>query len=54
MVCCGVVGWGGCDGVGVGVGVGKGRVMVEVGYGRGRVGSELSKLGSRWFVHACY
>ena len=28
--------------------------MVEVGYGRGRVGSELSQLGSRWFVHACY
>ena len=34
--------------------VGEGRVMVEVGYGRGRVGSELSQLGSRWFVHACY
>ena len=32
----------------------KGRVMVEVEYGRGRVGSELSQLGSRWFVHACY
>ena len=28
--------------------------MVEVEYGRGRVGSELSQLGSRWFVHACY
>ena len=28
--------------------------MVEVGYGRGRVGSKLSQLGSRWFVHACY
>ena len=28
--------------------------MVEVGYGRGRVGSELSQLDSRWFVHACY
>ena len=27
--------------------------MVEVGYGRGRVESELSQLGSRWFVHAC-
>ena len=26
--------------------------MVEVGYGRSRVGSELSQLGSRWFVHA--
>ena len=25
--------------------------MVEVGYGRGRVGSELSQLSSRWFVH---
>ena len=38
------------------VGVGYGRVMVEVevGYSRGRVGSELSQLGSRWFVHACY
>ena len=24
--------------------------MVEVGYGRGRVTSELSQLGSRWFV----
>ena len=34
--------------------VGYGWVMVEVGYGRGRVGSELSQLGSRWFVHACY
>ena len=29
-------------------------VMVEVGYGRGRVGSELSQLGLRSFVHACY
>ena len=29
-------------------------VMVEVGYGRGRVGSELSELGWRWFVHAYY
>ena len=28
--------------------------MVEVEYGRGRVGSELSQLGSRLFVHACY
>ena len=28
--------------------------MVEVEYGRGRVGSELSQLGSRWCVHACY
>ena len=28
--------------------------MVEVGYGRGRVGSELSQLGSRWFVQACF
>ena len=28
--------------------------MVEVEYGRGRVGSELSQLGSRWFVHTCY
>ena len=28
--------------------------MVEVEYGRGRVGPELSQLGSRWFVHACY
>ena len=28
--------------------------MVEVGYGRGIEGSELSQLGSRWFVHACY
>ena len=27
--------------------------MVEIGYGRGIVGSELSKLGSRWF-DACY
>ena len=44
---CGVVGWGG-------VGWCKGRVMVEVGYGRGREGSELSQLGSRWFVHTCY
>ena len=26
--------------------------MVEVGYGRGKVGSELSQLDSRWFVHA--
>ena len=34
--------------------VGKCRVMVEVGYGRGRVGSEMSQLGSIWFVHACY
>ena len=53
------MGWGGVGragygSVGVGVGVGYGRVMVEVGYGRGRVGNELSKLGSRWFVHACY
>ena len=24
--------------------------MVEVGYGRDRVGSELSQLGSTWFV----
>ena len=32
------------------VGYGRGRVV----YGRGRVGSELSQLGSRWFVHACY
>ena len=29
-------------------------VMIEVGYGKGRVGSKLSQLGSRWFVHACY
>ena len=28
--------------------------MVEVGYGSGRVGSELSQLGSRWFVYARY
>ena len=26
--------------------------MVEVGYGSGTVGSELSQLGSRWFVQA--
>ena len=50
VVWCGVVGWEG----GVGWGRGRGRVMVEVGYGRGRVGSELSQLGSRWFVQACY
>ena len=42
------VGWGGWGGVGYC------RVMVEVKYCRGRVGSELSQLGSRWFVHACY
>ena len=28
--------------------------MVEVWYGRCRVGSELSQLGLRLFVHACY
>ena len=28
--------------------------MVEVGYGMGRVRSDLSQLGSRWFVHASY
>ena len=32
------------------VGVGWGGVEV----GRVGVGSELSHLGSRWFVHACY
>ena len=49
------VGWGvWCGGQG-GAGWGRiGWVMVEVGYGRGRVGSELSQLGSRWFVRACY
>ena len=36
------------------MGMGRGRVMVEVGYGWGRVGSALSQLDSRWFVHACY
>ena len=37
----------------VGVGNGRGRCR----YGRvvyGRVGSELFRLGSRWFVYACY
>ena len=65
---CGVVWWGGWVGWGrvgglrwngevYGRGMDRiwqGSVMVEVGYGRGRVGSELSQLGSRLFVHACY